>query len=137
MSTIRPIASGLLLLVLAATAHSADSPIYRCGQTYQQHPCEGGQAVKASDERTNDQRRGAEAAASAERRQANELTAERRDRERQTPMQGQPMVTGAKPAEPAASAPALVKTTHKPKRKRPIHPDEPKYSSPVPAKKSG
>jgi hypothetical protein len=138
MMTIRPLAPGLLLLaVVGATAHAADGAIYRCGQSYQQHPCDGGQAVNAGDARTTDQRRDANAAAAAERRQAAGLADERRDRERQMPKQAQPMVTGARPAEPAASAPP-VKTTHKPKRKKPGWPDsdEPRYTTPAP-KKSG
>jgi hypothetical protein len=138
MTTIRPIGPGLLLLALAgATAHAADGAIYRCGQTYQQHPCDGGQAVNASDPRSTDQRRDANAAAAAERRQAADLADERRDRERQVPKQAQPMVTGARPAEPAASAPP-VKTTHKPKRRKPGRPDSdaPRYATPA-SKKSG
>lgn len=136
MTTIRPLAPGLLILALAGSAHGADGAVYRCGQTYQQRPCEGGQALDASDDRTAEQRREAELAAAAERRQAKELIAQRRAREKQTPVQAQPMVTGARPAEPAASAPA-VKTTHKPKRKKPRPPEEPRYAAPASAKKPG
>lgn len=137
MPSIRPIVPGLLLFALVGAAHGA-AGVYRCGQTYQQQPCTGGQAVDASDSRTEDQRRNAQAAATAERRQAKDLATERRERERQTPTQTQPMVTGARPAEPAASAPP-VKTTHKPRRKKPSwpDPDAPRYATPAPAKKSG
>jgi hypothetical protein len=136
MTTIRPVAPGLLMLALACSAHGADGAVYRCGQTYQQRLCEGGQPLDASDERTAEQRRDAQAAAAAERRQARELVAERRERERQTPVQAQPMVTGARPAEPVASAPP-VKTTRKPKRKKPSAPEEPRYAAPASAKKPG
>lgn len=139
MTTIRRIASGLLLLTLAGTAGAAGSGIYRCGQTYQQQPCEGGQAVDANDGRTADQRRDAESAAAAERRQASTLAAERREREKQIVPQPAPVVIGARPPQASASAsPAeAVKTTHKPKRKKPSRPDEPKYATPAPTNKGG
>ena len=138
MKTIRPIASGLLLLALAGTAGAAGSGIYRCGQTYQQQPCEGGQAVDANDARSAEQRRDAESAAAAERRQAGSLVAERREREKQVLPQPAPVVIGARPPQAGASAAAAeaVKTTHKPRRKKLSRPDDPKYATPAPAKKS-
>jgi len=134
----RPIAPGLLLFALLGAANAADGGVYRCGQTYQQLPCEGGQTVDATDPRTADQRRDAQAAASAERRHASGLAAERREREKLAAPQQEPVVIGARPSQAAASAPAAapVKTTHKPKRKKPSHPDEPRYSSPAAAKKT-
>jgi hypothetical protein len=139
MTTIRPIASGLLLFALAGMAQAADNGIYRCGQTYQQHPCDGGQAVDAGDGRTAEQRRDAESAAAAERRHASNLAAERREREKQVVPQPAPVVIGARPPQTAASAPAAApaKTTHKPRHTKPSLPDEPKYTSPAPAKKTG
>jgi hypothetical protein len=132
----RPFASGLLFLALLGGAHAADGAVYRCGQTYQQQPCDGGQAVGATDARTADQRRDAQAAAAAERRQASGLAAARREREKQTAPQAEPVVIGARPAQAAASTPAAVKTTHKPKRRKPDRPDEPRYAAPAAAKKT-
>jgi hypothetical protein len=93
----RPVASGLIFLALLGAAHAADGAVYRCGQTYQQHPCEGGQVVDTTDRRTADQRRDAQSAAAAERRQASGLAAERREREKQAAPQPEPVVIGARP----------------------------------------
>jgi hypothetical protein len=134
----RPVATGLLSFALLGAAQAAEGAVYRCGQTYQQHPCVGGQAVDAMDRRTADQRRDAQAAAAAERRQASDLAAERREREKQAAPQPEPVVIGARQLQAAASAPApsAVKTTHKPKRKKPSRPEEPRYAAPAAAKKT-
>ncbi|MGM9491100.1 hypothetical protein [Ideonella sp. YS5] len=134
----RPIAPGLLLFALLGAAHAADGGVYRCGQTYQQLPCEGGQAIDASDARTEDQRRDAQAAASAEQRHAGVLAAERREREKKAAPQPEPVVIGVRQPQAAASAPAAApdKTTHKPRRKKPSRPDEPRYSSPAAPRKT-
>ena len=77
-------------------------------------------------------------AAAAERRQASGLAAERREREKRAAPQPEPVVIGARHPQAAASTPAAsaVKTTHKPKRKKPSRPEEPRYAAPAGAKKT-
>ncbi len=137
---ITPTARLLIAWLLAVgPAMAADAPVYRCGQTYQQLPCAGGQAVDATDERSPDQQRDARAAAAAERRQAAELAAERQAREKQTPLQRQPMGTGLKPATPPASAPAAAPTRHPKKKRGKARPEDetPRYLAPAPPKSGG
>jgi len=124
-------ACGLLLTALGAAA--ADDTIYRCGPTYQQAPCAGGQKVDADDDRSAGQRRDARSSAAAERRQASELAAERHAREKQAPAQQQPMGTWLKPDEAPASAPAGGKPNTPKKRTlgKPKAQDElPRYLGP-------
>ena len=111
----RPVASGLLFLTLLAAAHAADGGVYRCGQTYQQVPCEEGQAIDASDSRTAAQRREAQAAVKSDQQQAKERAAERREREKAIKPQREPLATGVRPVELPASAPAPA--GHPPKKK--------------------
>jgi hypothetical protein len=126
-------------LLAVGPAMAADAPVYRCGQTYQQLPCEGGQALDATDDRSADQRRDAQAAAAVARRQAAELAAERHAREKQAPLQRQPMGTGLKPVDPPASAPKASPTRHpKKKHAKPRPEDEtPRYLAPPPPKSGG
>ncbi|HJV69576.1 hypothetical protein [Ideonella sp.] len=128
--------AGCLLLTWATAAGAADGTVYRCGPTYQQVPCTGGQAVDADDARSASQRRDARSAAAAERRQASELAAERHAREKLAPAQRQPMGLGLKPAEPPASAPASGKAKpSKKKHHKPRPEDEsPRYLAPPAAK---
>ena len=103
------------LTALVSVSASAEGKIYRCGQTYQQVPCEEGQAIDASDSRTAAQRREAQAAVKSDQQQAKELAAERRDREKAIKPQREPLATGVRPAELPASAPAPA--GHPPKKK--------------------
>lgn len=135
MSVMRRLGAACLPLMLATAAGAADGTVYRCGPTYQQVPCAGGQAVDADDPRSAGQRRDARATASADRRKAHELAAERRAREKQVPAQQQPMGLGLKPAEPPASAPASAKTGTKKKRGKSAPDNElPRYLAPPAAK---
>lgn len=106
----------LLPAILAAPALAATSTVYRCGQGYQQVPCAGSQPVDMADPRSSDQRHAARAAASAERRQAETLAAERHEREK-APGQRQPMGLGVQPPQAAASASVSSAPKH-PKKKR-------------------
>lgn len=128
----RSIRAAGLLLAFATAGNAAD--IYRCGQGYQQTPCLGGQAVDAADPRSSSQHRDARAAATAERRRADGLAAERRVRETQTPAQQHPMGLGLKPAEPPASA-ATGKAGKQPGKKKhakdkPAEGESPRYVAP-------
>lgn len=135
MNMARHLGAAFLPLVLATAASAADGTVYRCGPTYQQVPCAGGQAIDADDPRSAGQRREARATAAAERRQAHELAAERRAREKQVPAQQQPMGLGLKPAEPPASAPASARPSTKSKRGKPAPDGElPRYLAPPAAK---
>ncbi|HEV8691364.1 MAG TPA: hypothetical protein VGQ91_13775 [Ideonella sp.] len=122
------------LALSAAWGAAAEDKIYRCGQTYQQVPCEQGQAIDASDTRTEAQRRDARAAVKADQQQAKDLVAERREREKAIKPQREPLTVGAKPAEAAASAPSSPPHGHPKKKhgkdKAKPELDEPKYMAP-------
>lgn len=60
-----------VFLILALPAHS--QTVYRCGNSYSQIPCPGGNAVDASDSRTPEQRKAHEASVRHEKRSADRL----------------------------------------------------------------
>jgi hypothetical protein len=111
---------GCLLLVPIAAA--AQPSVYRCGQTYQQSPCErGGKAVEVDDSRSDAERKAARAVASDEGKLGNALQRERLAREKAT----RPMAAvgiGAPRTSEAASAPARSKKGHKKKSAREPNP---------------
>lgn len=119
-------------LLLAAAQASAQSSVYRCGQTYQQSPCAAGQgqAVEVADTRTPAQRQEARAAANADSRQARELAAERKARDKAIRPQTAPMGIAAPRADEAASAADSSKRRKKNKKDD----DNPRYWS-APASK--
>jgi hypothetical protein len=63
--------------------------VYRCGQTYQDHPCEGAQTLTVDDSRDAQQRAQAKDVATAERRLAKTLADERRARDKSARPQAQ------------------------------------------------
>jgi hypothetical protein len=117
--SIRPSALlAALLFAFAGPGAHAESKIYRCGQTYQQVPCEQGQAIDASDQRTGAQRRDARDAAKSEQQQAKDLAAERRQREKAVTPQREVVRTGVAPKPaPAAASAALAAPPGHPKKK--------------------
>ena len=68
-----------LFVLLVAGPAAAVTPIYRCGQTYSQMPCAGGEQLASTDSRTAAQR--AEAKRIAEREKAAQAERERKARE--------------------------------------------------------
>jgi hypothetical protein len=56
--------------------------VYRCGQTYQDHPCEGAQALSVDDSRDAAQRAQAKDVAAADKRLAKSLADERQARDK-------------------------------------------------------
>ncbi len=70
---------GLLLLALAATAPA--QTVYRCGNSYSQQPCPGGNAVDASDSRTPEQRKAHDASVKHEKRAGDTLEKTRQKEE--------------------------------------------------------
>jgi len=123
------------LALCAAGSATAEDKIYRCGQTYQQVPCEQGQVIDANDHRTEAQRRDAHAAAKASKQQAKDLEAERHEREKANKPQTEPMeIGGAEPAEPAASEAYATPRGHHRKKpgkdKTKPGADDPKYMAP-------
>lgn len=135
ITSLKFVRAGCISAALAASACAwagDGNPIYRCGQTYQQVPCDGGQTVDAADPRSADQRRDARDAAAADRRQAANLAAERREREKQVAVQRQPMGTSLKTAERPASAPgAEPPRPKKPHRKERPEDELPRYMPPA------
>jgi len=74
MKTLSSLIAPLLLpLAVAASAQT----VYRCGNSYSQQPCPGGNAIDASDRRTPAQRKAAEDGAKHERRTADTLEKQR------------------------------------------------------------
>lgn len=70
---------GLAIFLIAACACSTgvaaqgSTKTWRCGNTYSDRPCEGGQAVKVDDPRSDADRRAAEAGAKSNSAQADKL----------------------------------------------------------------
>ena len=69
----------LLPLVLAATAQA--QTVYRCGNSYSQQPCPGGNAIDATDSRSPEQRKAREASVKREQRSADTLEKTRQKEE--------------------------------------------------------
>ncbi len=85
----------------------ASEQVYRCGQSYQTEPCPGGKAVAVGDARDDAARREAQRVAQREAHAAQQLQAERLQRERMVPSSAQqPAVVRHRAAEAAAQAPA-------------------------------
>lgn len=125
-------------LLLAAAQAPAQQAVYRCGQTYQQDPCPPGQgqAVEVSDKRTPEQRQDARAAAAAETRQARELAAERKAREKAATPQTAPMgISAPRPDDAASAAQSSGKAGKRKKKKSKTDDDNPRYWSPPAATK--
>jgi hypothetical protein len=101
----------ILLLVSLAGPEASAAPIYRCGNTYSQMRCTGGQVLESTDPRSAAQR--AEARRVAERQQLNAARMEAERREREAAMK--PAVASG--FDSRESEPAEVGEPHKPKRK--------------------
>lgn len=85
----------------------ASEQVYRCGQSYQTEPCPGGKAVAVGDARDDAARREAQQVAKREAHAAQQLQAERLQRERMAHGSAQqPAVVRHRAAEAAAQAPA-------------------------------
>jgi hypothetical protein len=122
-------AFGLLLFAGQAVAEQA---VYRCGQTYQAAPCAPGQghAVDVTDGRTTAQRQDARVAAAAETRQARELAAERRARDKAITPQTAPMgISAPRPDDAASAAEGQGKAGKRKKKKSKGDADNPRYWS--------
>lgn len=122
-----------MLLAAASAPMAAPQAVYRCGQTYQQTPCPAGpaQALDVADRRTTEQRQDARAAASAESRQARELAAERKARDKTITPQTTPMGIAAPQSDEPASAAQAGASGKKKKRKKT---EDPRYWSAPAAK---
>ena len=102
--------------VVAQTNGPAGPAAYRCGSSYSSTPCPGGSAVNTDDGRSAAQQREAQAVQRRDAAMADQMTADRRTRERDTA--GRPAVGIGPPA--AASAPprdTANSTTTKKKKK--------------------
>ena len=85
----------------------ATEQVYRCGQSYQAEPCTGGQAVVVGDARDDAARREAQRVAQREAKAAQQMQAERLQRERIAPSSAQqPALVRHGAADAAAQAPA-------------------------------
>jgi hypothetical protein len=73
------LASAALLLAACAAVHAL--PIVRCGNTYTDAPCPGGQPVEVSDTRTPEQAKEQQTITERTRRAADKLEAQRHVRE--------------------------------------------------------
>jgi len=122
------------LLLLGAGSALAQAPaggVYRCGNSYSDAPCPGGQAVGTDDVRSAAQQRQAQEVKQRDAAMAEKLTTERRARERAAVPQraagiGPLAADAAKAAKPAASAPQPRKV--KKTQPRPIKAPKPSRS---------
>ena len=107
----RWLAGGLLLLGAgSALAQTPANGVYRCGNSYSDAPCPGGQTVATDDARSAAQQRQAQEVKQRDTAMAEQLATERRARERAAVPQraagiGPQAADAAKAAKPAASAP--------------------------------
>ena len=131
-ASFRPCLAGILLLMaawpaLAQTALPAPAGgVYRCGNSYSDAPCPGGQSVAADDARSAAQQRQAQEVRQRDAAMAEKVASERRAQERAAVPQraagiGPLAADAAKPAKPAASAPAPRKMKKAKPRPRPSH----------------
>jgi len=105
----------MLVGLLVSTGPAlGNTTVYRCGQTYQQVPCKDGQAVDVTDARDPAQRAAAQQLAAAERRAADELSAERRERD-QAALQPTSRTRHNGPVVAAPAKPVHVKRVKHPK----------------------
>jgi hypothetical protein len=110
------IAACWALSLASVPARAADAqPVYRCGQTYQQAPCDQGKRVDVGDARNDAERRAAQAVARDEARLGTTMERERRAREKQSPPA--PAVGIGAPAA-AAPASAVAKAKREKKSKK-------------------
>ena len=112
---------GLLIAgpaVVAQTNGPAGPAAYRCGSSYSSTPCPGGSAVHTDDGRSAAQQREAQDVQRRDAAMADQMTADRRSRERDTA--GRPAVGIGPPA--AASAPRrdTITTTSTQKKKKTV-----------------
>ena len=109
------------LMSLALPAAYAAAPIYRCGpdgRVYSQMPCAGGRLIDAADPRSEAERAEAHRVAAGERKAANDLERERRERDAAVPATAAGFNGRPAPAEtpPAPRVHVKQKTRHaKPK----------------------
>lgn len=83
MNTVRPSRHLLLLGVLTLLVNAgAQATVYRCGQTYQQTPCEGGKAVDVPADPSPAEVQAAQERAAATRQWAEGMTEDRLAREK-------------------------------------------------------
>ena len=101
-----------LLLTLATVAPA--QTVYRCGNSYSQQPCPGGNAIDTSDPRTPEQRKAAEDGARHERRTADSLEKDRLKEEAAAIRAAERADKAQRAAEKAArkKAPAPAKNQH-------------------------
>ena len=121
--------TGLLtLLLLLAAASTSAQKVYRCGpdgREYSQLPCKEGRAVDVDDPRSQAQQRDGQQVTDSQKRLAQQLEAERRQRD------GALKVQGAAGIQPRAAAPSAQPASSASKGKRQAQGDP---TSPVPAR---
>lgn len=74
--------AAVLALLLGQPAQAQTTGVYRCGNSYSEAPCPGGQAVVADDARSAAQREQAQAVKQQDAQLAQQLAAERRARDK-------------------------------------------------------
>jgi len=105
--------AGLWIGLAALPGTAMAGSVYRCGQTYQQTPCAGGNVVDVTDDRSAELARERRAATAKDQHLAKTLVSERHEREKATRPQTQAVgLPAARPALPA-SAPAATGTACK------------------------
>ncbi len=103
----------IVLAAILATACglAAAQPVYRCGSSYSQTPCQGATTVETSDPRTAADAARAEAATRADAKRADALEKARLAQEAKAPkavVLATPQVAAAEAAKPAGKPPAKL-----------------------------
>ncbi|QOF77651.1 hypothetical protein [Variovorax sp. 38R] len=98
-------------IALSAASMGASAQTWRCGNSYSDQPCEGGQTVKVDDRRSDADRKASEDAARRNERSAGRLARSRQSLEREAVGQRGPttfdagrFTTNAQPLTPAEKA---------------------------------
>lgn len=107
---------GALLLCLASPLAQAQA--YRCGNTYSQQPCEGGQAVQVDDARSDEQRAQSQAATRMQERLGRQMETSRLRAEREEWLERRNVKAKARAADADESGPVTTTRTSVNKRKR-------------------
>jgi hypothetical protein len=112
----KPLCLAICLSALVVTTAQA-APIYRCGQTYSQTPCPGGNVIDSSDPRTAAQRAEAKRAVAKEKELARKLEGDRKAKEAAEAASAAGIDTRAAPPAAAPSRPIKGSATSKSKAK--------------------
>lgn len=98
-----------LVISLVLTAAAAAQTVYRCGSSYSQVPCPGGNAIDATDSRSPEQRKAHEASVRENKRNADSMEKNRQKEEAAAARAAEQADKAERAAEKAAEKSAASK----------------------------